>query len=69
MVIRLIGAYGRNYETVEKMINDWLDGKDFKIVGGPYCSVRDVELLKQDGYDKAQFFFGPHGQIATTIDL
>lgn len=42
----LTGAYGRT-----AALADWHTGKDFKIVGGPYCSVRDVKLMKQDGFD------------------
>lgn len=52
--LHLTGAYGR-----ETSLKDWVSGKDFKIIGGPYCTVRDlqdiwkefqiVEFRKQDG--------------------
>ena len=42
----LKGAYGRHYATKEQALTDWKAGKDFKIVGGPYCSIRDVATLK-----------------------
>lgn len=29
-------------------IDAWNAGKNFKIVGGPYCSKRDFEQLKKD---------------------
>lgn len=38
------GAYGH-----EASGPDWLAGKDFKIVNGPYFSIRDVEKLKENG--------------------
>ena len=42
-ILYLTGAYGR--EAIE---SDWLQGKDFKIVSGPYCSIRDSEAIKAD---------------------
>jgi hypothetical protein len=45
MIIELHGAYGR-----ETNMQDWFNGKDFKIHGGPYCSIRDVEQMRTDGY-------------------
>lgn len=45
-VLAVIGAYGRR-ATLE----DWKTGKDFKILKGPYCSIRDVPRMKADGYD------------------
>ena len=41
-------AYGRVYETAEAAIKDWQVGKDFQIVNGPYCSIRDIRRLEQD---------------------
>ena len=43
----LKGAYGRHYATKEQAMADWQAGKDFKIVAGPYCSVRDIATLKR----------------------
>lgn len=43
--IVLRGAYGRQYETKKQAIGDWELGKDFRIKGGPYCSIRDLEYL------------------------
>ena len=36
-------AYGRTYEKSGDVVADWLDNKDFKIVGGPYISKKDWE--------------------------
>lgn len=44
------GAYGR--DTVEK---DWAEGKDFKIVSGPYFSIRDVQAMKDQGITLIDF--------------
>ena len=44
------GAYGR--DTTEK---DWAEGKDFKIVGGPYFSIRDVQTMKDQGITLIDF--------------
>lgn len=37
----LIGAYGRTYKNVQEAAADFMDGKDFMIYQGPYCSIRD----------------------------
>lgn len=46
----LVGAYGRTYFNEAELLKDWLGGKDFKILSGPYCSIRDVEELKTKFY-------------------
>ena len=52
-ILYLTGAYGR--EATEQ---DWKLGKDFKIVAGPYCSIRDCEAIKADnGGDELQLIF------------
>ena len=48
-VLVLIGAYGR-----ETNIDDWNAGKDFKIVRGPYCSIRDMQEMAES-FDAIQF--------------
>ena len=35
-------AYGRNYKTREDVVEAWKSGQDFKVVNGPYCSIRDI---------------------------
>jgi hypothetical protein len=42
LILVVHGAYGHDYKTWEDCEKDWKDGKDFKILGGPYCSNRDV---------------------------
>ena len=44
----LTPAYGRKYLSESDMLRDWRSGKDFKILGGPYCSIRDWEAMRQD---------------------
>jgi len=50
MLLILKPAYGRTYATKAQMMKDWDDGRDFRVEGGPYCSVRDLEQLKSDGH-------------------
>jgi len=45
MTISLMGAYGRAYINKAKALNDWQNGKDFKVVDGAYCSIRDMDYL------------------------
>lgn len=35
-------------KTEEDLLNAWHGGADFKIYGGPYCSVRDLEAMTKD---------------------
>lgn len=42
-ILKLQPAYGRTYGTLEQMRADWDLGKDFKIIDGPYMSIRDVQ--------------------------
>lgn len=51
----LIPAYGRSYASIEAMEKDWTEGKDFKILKGPYCSVRDFSQMQDMGHDIALF--------------
>ena len=43
--LALVPAYGRKYTSALAAEADWLAGKDFKILDGPYCSVRDIEAI------------------------
>ena len=44
----LLPAYGRAYSNIENTIKDWEAGKDFKIYGMGYCSIRNLESMKKD---------------------
>jgi hypothetical protein len=44
----LIPAYGRRYRSREAALQDWQAGRDFQILGGPYCSIRDLEAMRQE---------------------
>ena len=48
----ITGAYGRKYEDMDTVRLDWQAGKDFRLVGGPYCSKRDF----QGGLDHIDFY-------------
>lgn len=50
-LLRATGAYGR--EATEA---DWKAGKDFRVVSGPYFSIRDVAKIKADGFNQIVFF-------------
>jgi hypothetical protein len=46
-----LSAYGR--KTTQE---DWDAGKDFKVYGGAYFSIRDSALLKADGVTTINFY-------------
>ena len=48
-LIILVPAYGRKYATEEAALADWKKGLDFKIDGGPYCSITDFTQLRANG--------------------
>ena len=49
--MQLLGAYGRHYHDGMSALKDWYAGKDFQIMGGPYCSIRDMDALASYGVD------------------
>lgn len=49
-VIALLPAYGRQFA-----IGDWINGKDFRILDGPCCSIRDAGKLREAGYTHIWF--------------
>ena len=53
----LLPAYGRKPETKEQVCLDWHNGLDFKILNGPYCSIRDFEQMQQD-FDTISLMYG-----------
>ena len=48
MILILIPAYGRKYENESACFEDWQNGADFKIENGPYCSIRDLDLIRKN---------------------
>lgn len=41
-------CYTRPYPTTwDQVVDNWKNGRDFKIFKGPYYSIRDLETLKQ----------------------
>ena len=41
-----VPAYGRSYENAMAMLDDWREGKDFRIANtGTYFSIRDTDAL------------------------
>jgi hypothetical protein len=45
-MITLTAAYGRKYTTEAEAMAAWKSGLDFKILNGPYCSIRDIDMIK-----------------------
>jgi hypothetical protein len=45
--LTLTAAFGRFYPDRHSALDDWEDGKDFKIISGPYCSIRDAKVLQK----------------------
>lgn len=45
-MVTLYPAYNRTYSSSNAALEDWRQGKDFKVgLRGPYCSIRDLEYL------------------------
>lgn len=57
----LIPAYGRVYKSWKAAKADWDAGKDFKIEGGPYCSIRDKEQLNAE-FGNIVIKYGTHNE-------
>jgi hypothetical protein len=43
--LHAVPAYGRVYKSKVELVQDWIDGKDFKMEGGSYFSIRDYDTL------------------------
>lgn len=43
-----VPAYGRIYDSESAVQNAWNWGQDFRIVDGPYFSIRDLDKIKKD---------------------
>lgn len=67
----LTPAYGRRYSTPQSAIDDWKLGKDFKILLGPYTSIRDINLLKKDfGKVLIKWYFeGLYVEVTNEVEL
>lgn len=66
-MISLIPAYHRQYGSAEEAEKDWIDGKDFKIYGGPYTSVRDQKLLLSEWLVINIYWNWPHSDKHISI--
>jgi hypothetical protein len=56
----VIGAYHRlRYPPTRE---DWLEGKDFRLLFGSYFSIRDCDYLDQMGWQVLQFEWKAPGQ-------
>ena len=54
----ITAAYGRFYQTETEVMEDWGDGLDFKIVGGPYMSIRDkVNIMDSIVFHQGKLLF------------
>ena len=52
-ILEVTGAYGRIATRA-----DWEAGLDFKIINGPYLSIRDLPRLREPKiYDEIEFLY------------
>jgi hypothetical protein len=51
----LLPADGRSYDTRDAVKADWEDGKDFRILDGPLCSLKELPLMRSVGFRHLQF--------------
>jgi len=57
LVMNATGAYGRKAN-----LTDYVNGRNFKVINGPYFSIRDEGRLRKDGYTEIRFYANPmHG--------
>ena len=50
MIMLTAALWSKPYADEHEAIEAWEGGRDFKIMpDGPYCSIRDIELLKTHG--------------------
>ena len=62
-LLTLVGAYGKQYHDAESAKAAWNKGVDFKILNGPYCSIRDIRTMVRL-HETVQIRYG-EGQLLT----
>jgi hypothetical protein len=62
-------GYGKSYGSEAECLLDWMAGKDFKMVNGPYCSIRDLEYLKADFETLEIYWFNKNHQKYFTVQI
>jgi hypothetical protein len=67
--LELLPAYGRTYNTEADAIQSWCDGKDWGHYSGPYCSIRDMDIIKQTGYTRIVLRWNYKYNNSFTINL
>ena len=59
MIITALPAYGRDYKSKAKLLEDWDAGKDFintsPFIRGTYFSKRDMAAMLKDGIKAINF--------------
>lgn len=68
-VLMVLAAYGRSYKTGKEACEDWWAEKDFMILEGPYCSIRDTKQLLANGYTHIQFIDAETIEILAVLFL
>lgn len=66
-MIILVPAYSRIYTKKNDMLKDWKSGKDFKIMAGPYCSIRDKESMLKD-FRTIEIRYGNNKELSHFIE-
>lgn len=51
----LTPAFGRDYADRAECMDDWDNGKEFRIVDGPLCTKADIPHMKAAGFNLAVF--------------
>lgn len=67
--VDVMAAYGRRYTEPKRAIDDWYGGLDFKLLGGPYLSVRDSYGLIARGYSHVRIIDVPTMQVIVVLRL
>lgn len=64
-LLELFPAYGRQYLSVEAVMQAWQEGKDFSgsRKGGPYTSCRETQHIVGLGYSGVVFRYGAELQF------
>lgn len=53
-LVLMLAVYSKSRKigmSTEDLLKAWNEGEDFKIIGGPYCSIRDKEQFIKDGFN------------------
>lgn len=66
VILNIVPTLNHSCELPTNLVEareQWVNGKDFIILRGPHCSIRDTALMKYDGHTHMRILMHLDGRI------